>query len=526
MRTLRRAVIPIALYLGVVSVVAQSVKLDFEKGDLGKAPAGFSFALTGQGKPGVWVIKKDDQAHGNVLVQSDADPTDYRFPVAVYSDFTAKDVDLSVQFKAMSGRGDQGAGLVWRYRDQNNYYITRCNALEDNCTIYHVVNGRRVAFLNQKVKVASNVWHTLKVEATADHFVVTFDDRKVLDAKDGTFKDAGKVGLWTKADSVIAFDDFSIAPVSFQSATGRATLALVGTIDLPGVEGRIDHLAVDTAAQRLYVAALGNNTVEVLDLKSGSHVKSLPGFREPQGIAMVPDAMLVAVANGRGDGVQFINASDYRVTRTVRLGEDSDNVRYDVEARRLFVGFGGGALAAISPADGKVLGEARLGGHPESFQLERSGSRVFVNVPAAGQIAVIDRAAMKVIATWPVVGAKSNFPMALDEANHRVFVGCRQPAKVLVYDTTTGKESGSFDIVGDTDDLFYDAARKRLYVTGGEGYLDVFQEQDANRFARTAHVATAAGARTSLFVPEQSRLYLAVPNRGSQKAEVRIYEAR
>ncbi len=133
---------------------------------------------------------------------------------------------------------------------------------------------------------------------------------------------------------------------------------------------------------------------------------------------------------------------------------------------------------------------------------------------------------MKVIATWPVVGAKSNFPMALDEANHRVFVGCRRPAKVLVYDTATGKESGSFDIVGDTDDLFYDAARKRLYVSGGEGYLDVFQEHEANHFARIAHIATAQGARTSLFVPEQSRFYLAVPHRASQKAELRIYDAR
>ncbi len=210
MRTAARAVILIALAVAVA--FAQSMKLDFEKDAVGKAPSGFSFALTGQGKPGVWIIRKDDQAHGNVLVQTDADTTDYRFPVAVYDSVTARDVDLSVQFKALSGKGDQGAGLVWRYRDQNNYYITRCNALEDNCTIYHVVNGRRVAFLNQNVKVASNVWHTLSVEAVGDHFVVTYDSRKVLDARDTTFKDAGKVGLWTKADSVIAFDDFSIAP--------------------------------------------------------------------------------------------------------------------------------------------------------------------------------------------------------------------------------------------------------------------------------------------------------------------------
>jgi DNA-binding beta-propeller fold protein YncE len=307
-------------------------------------------------------------------------------------------------------------------------------------------------------------------------------------------------------------------------AGAQAPLALIDTIGLPSVEGRIDHLAVDVGAQRLYVAALGNSTVEVLDLKNGNHLKSVPGFREPQGIAVVPDAKVVAIANGQGEGVQFIDAGDFHPTKTVQLGDDSDNARYDAAAKRLFVGYGGGALAAVGPADGKVIGEAKLSGHPESFQLERSGSRVFVNVPGSDQIAVVDRATLKVMATWPVTTAKSNFPMALDEANHRLFIGCRRPAKILMYDTTTGKESGSFDIVGDTDDLFYDAVRKRIYVSGGEGYLDVFQEQDVNRFARVAHVATAAGARTSLFVPEFERLYLAVPHRGNQRAEVRVYE--
>jgi DNA-binding beta-propeller fold protein YncE len=313
---------------------------------------------------------------------------------------------------------------------------------------------------------------------------------------------------------------------TFQAGSPQTPLNRVGAINLPRVEGRIDHLAMDVAAQRLYVAALGNNTVEVLDVKGNAHLKSLPGFREPQGIAIVPDGKVVAVANGQGEGVQFIDGTDFHPTRAVRLGDDSDNVRYDAAAHRVFVGFGGGALASISPADGKVLGEAKLAGHPESFQLERSGSRVFVNVPDANQIAVVDRAGMKVVATWPVAGAKANFPMALDEANHRMFIGCRRPAKVLIYDTTTGKETASFDIVGDTDDLFFDAARKRLYVSGGEGFIDVFQEDNGSHFARVAHVATAAGARTSLFVPDQSRLYLAVPHRGNQKAEIRIYEAR
>lgn len=311
-----------------------------------------------------------------------------------------------------------------------------------------------------------------------------------------------------------------------QASSGQSPLTAVGSIDLPGVDGRIDHLAYDAGAQRLFVAALGNNTVEVLDVKNNKHLKSLTGFREPQGIAVLPDIKLAAVANGQGAGVQLVDAADFRMGKTIPLGDDADNVRYDAAAKRVYVGFGSGALAAISATDGKVIGAAKLAGHPESFQLEHSGPRVFVNVPTADQIAVVDRSSMKVVATWPVVGARSNYPMALDEAHHRLFIGCRRPARVLVYDTTTGKSVTSFEIVGDTDDLFYDAARKRLYVTGGDGFIDVFEEPAANRFTRTAHLQTAAGARTSLFVPDQNRLYLAVPHRGSQKAEVRIYEAR
>jgi DNA-binding beta-propeller fold protein YncE len=305
-----------------------------------------------------------------------------------------------------------------------------------------------------------------------------------------------------------------------------APLTLVKTIELPRVEGRIDHLAFDAGAQRLYVAALGNNTVEVIDVRAGTHVRSLPGFHEPQGIAVAADAKVVAVANGEGDGVQLLSADDNHTIAMVKLGDDSDNVRYDAAAKRLYVGFGNGALAAIDPATARELGEVKLAGHPESFQLERSGSRMFVNVPTADHIAVVDRATMKAIATWPIRTAKSNFPMALDEENHRLFVGCRRPAKALVFDTASGKEITSFDIVGDTDDLFYDAAQKRLYVSGGEGYLDVVQDRGANQFSRIAHLPTASGARTSLFVSDQGRLYLAVPHRGAQRAELRVYAAR
>ncbi len=306
-------------------------------------------------------------------------------------------------------------------------------------------------------------------------------------------------------------------------------LALVQQIPLPGVQGRIDHLAVDVGQQRLYVAALGNNTVEVIDLEAGRRVTSVTGLHEPQGIAVVADLKRVVIANGEGGQVQVRDTDDARlhVTQTISLSDDADNVRYDPRATRVYVGYGGGggggALAAINPANGEKLGDIPLAGHPESFQLEKNGPRVFVNVPTANQIAVLDREAMKVLATWPVTEAHANFPMALDEAGHRLFIGCRKPAKLLIYDITTGKSISSTDIVGDTDDLFYDAARKRLYVSGGEGFLDVLQEQDATHFTRLAHIPTAAGARTSLFVPELKRLYLAVPHRGAQQAEIRVY---
>ena len=206
----RRSLIAGVVCLSAAVLFGQRTTINFDTDDPGRPPKGFAFVLTGQGRPGVWLVRKDDAAHGNVLVQTDADPTDNRFPVAVYDDFTATDVDLAVQFKPVSGIGDQGAGLVWRYRDQNTYYLARCNALENTCTIYRVVNGQREALSSQNVKVASNTWHTLRVEAGGDHFVVTYDGKKVLDAKDGTFKDAGKVGLWTKADSIVYFDDFSM----------------------------------------------------------------------------------------------------------------------------------------------------------------------------------------------------------------------------------------------------------------------------------------------------------------------------
>ncbi len=185
--------------------------ITFDGDSVGSAPSGFEFARTGRGAEGKWIVRADQDKPGNhVLVQESADPTDYRFPLAVVKEGSYKDVTLSVRAKPLSGKVDQGFGMVWRYKDADNYYITRCNADEDNCTIYHAVAGGLRPFQNKPISVAKSTWHTLKMQAAGNHFVVWFDGTKILDATDETFREAGRVGLWTKADSVIAFDDFTI----------------------------------------------------------------------------------------------------------------------------------------------------------------------------------------------------------------------------------------------------------------------------------------------------------------------------
>ncbi|MBI3786739.1 MAG: hypothetical protein HY276_00630 [Ignavibacteriales bacterium] len=191
---------------------AQTVTINFDKEKTGQPPQGFSTALTGEGKPGVWTVLTDATAPSpaNVLAQTDMDDTGYRFPLCVFDNVNAKDVDISVKFKAVKGSGDQAAGLVWRYRDKNNYYVVRANALEDNVRMYRMVKGARLQFAGANVKVAPQQWHTMRVVATGNKFDAYFDGKKIITVTEATFNAAGKVGLWTKADSYTLFDDFVI----------------------------------------------------------------------------------------------------------------------------------------------------------------------------------------------------------------------------------------------------------------------------------------------------------------------------
>lgn len=314
--------------------------------------------------------------------------------------------------------------------------------------------------------------------------------------------------------------------LSAQAQQAAPPLVLEKTIPLEKVEGRIDHLAVDVAGQRLFVAGLGNNTVEVVDLKAGKEIESLPGFAEPQGIVYVPEFDRLFVANGADGTCRILDGHSFKTISTVEAGDDADNVRYDQAVKKVYVGYGSGALGVFDAKTGAKVTDIKLAGHPESFCMETGGPDLFVDVPLAGQIVVVNREKESVIYTWPLTEAKSNFPLFLDEANHRLFVGCRSPAKVLIYDSTSGRVVNSVSISGDTDDLFYDARNKLLYVSCGGGSIEVIKQNDADNYQKLKSISTAPGARTSLFVPELNLFCVAVPQRGSQPAEIRVFHSQ
>jgi YVTN family beta-propeller protein len=311
------------------------------------------------------------------------------------------------------------------------------------------------------------------------------------------------------------------AVVGSVTSTVAAMLTLERTIPLPHVEGRIDHFAHDVAGGRLFVAALGNNSVEVVDLAAGRVIRSISGLAEPQGVFYLAEPGRLYVANGGDGSVRVFDGHSFAAVTTLSFGDDADNLRYDRSRKRLYVGFGGGALGIIDITTNEIVGRLPLRAHPESFQLEKTGSRVFVNVPSAHQIAVVDRESQKPLPPFSLGFVAANFPMALDEPNHRLFVASRAPARLLVFDTENGKEVARVDLHGDCDDLFFDSVRRQLYASCGEGFVDIFRQADADHYSLREAVTTEPKARTALLAGDF--LFVAVPRRGDRSAEVRCY---
>jgi hypothetical protein len=307
----------------------------------------------------------------------------------------------------------------------------------------------------------------------------------------------------------------------------QAPLVLTGAIPLPNVQGRIDHFGFDPKG-RVFVSALGNNTVEVIDTSAQRDVHTIPGVPTPQGVVYSPETNKLFVASARGK-LYVYDGTSFALQTTVDFHGDADNLRYDAATRQVYLGYGeedAGAIAVIDTESGKRLNEFKVGAHPESFQLENAGPRIFVNLPDSKEIAVVNRKTQEV-KKWPM-SLGGNFPMALDEASHRVFVATRSPARLAVFDADTGHMVTALPSVQDADDLYFDAERKRIYIAGGEGYISVFQQRDADHYDLLAKIQTALGARTAGYFGKMGkkgfdRLYLAVPARAGRQAEVRIY---
>jgi YVTN family beta-propeller protein len=333
--------------------------------------------------------------------------------------------------------------------------------------------------------------------------------RKILELVIGSA--AGMALLWSGIDKALP-----------QGAATDA-LQLEAKISLEKVKGRIDHLAVDLQHGRLFVAELGNDTVGVVDVNERRLVRTVAGLKEPQGVAYERSTDSLYVANARDGSVQVLRGEHYAPEGAIMLGSDADNIRLDAATNRLFVGYGSGALAAIDPADNRKAADIPLDSHPESFQLGLGGTRIFVNLPGSHAIAVVDPAAGKQIAKWSTPGMSGNFAMALDHDGGKVIVVFRSPARLVAFSMSDGGIAASADTCGDVDDVFVDARRQRIYVSCGEGYVDVFDKANVP-YRRMSRIPTAAGARTSLFVPELDRLYVAVRATAARPAEIWVFK--
>ncbi|HWZ55694.1 MAG TPA: YncE family protein [Verrucomicrobiae bacterium] len=318
------------------------------------------------------------------------------------------------------------------------------------------------------------------------------------------------------------------APVGAAPAAEAAPpMILTASVPLEGVKGRFDHFA--SGKGRVFVSGLGNNSVEIIDLFQGTRAHEITGVPNPQGVAFSPEANKLFVASEKGK-VYVYDGDSYKLLNTLDFEGGADNLRYDAATKRVYVGCGddekNSAIAAIDAMTGKRTDEVyKLGGEPESFQLEKSGPNIYVNVPELKQIVAINRTT-KELTRWTVTNLQ-NFPMALDEADHRIIVGTREPATVSVFDTTSGKMVASVPTVQDTDDLYYSAEKKRLFVPGREGAIWVYQQSDPDHFTLITKVPTVVGAGTAGYFGRQGkgfdRFYLAVSATANSNAEVRIY---
>jgi len=321
---------------------------------------------------------------------------------------------------------------------------------------------------------------------------------------------------------------FPIISCRGQQPFGENYLQQAKIISLPGVKGRIDHLDVNLNDQLLYVAAVGNNSLEVVDLKNGKVLHSITGLSEPQGICYIPQRREIFISNG-GTGDCYFYDDRFSKIATIHLKADADNVRYDSSERKIYVGYGSGGIAVISTDTHKQTGNIPLPSHPEGFQIDKTNNLLYVNLPASNEIGIADLKKLKLISGWGKNYRSGNFPMALDQEEHKLFIGYRHPGKLVVMDTKTGNRISVSELTNDSDDLFYEGLSKRVYVSCGGGYtrlgfINIFQlENTSVNYKQIANIPTRNGARTSLLIPRLKLFIVAEPSVFSHDAELLSY---
>jgi DNA-binding beta-propeller fold protein YncE len=331
--------------------------------------------------------------------------------------------------------------------------------------------------------------------------------------------------------SVAGFATVVMAQETAPQAAEREAppLRLVQEIPLPGVQGRLDHFTIDPKRKRVIFSGLGNDSVQVVDAFAGRMIRQIDGLAQPQGSLYVPETDTLYVANAADGHLNIYNGTTFALIKRIDFGpgSDPDNLRYDATAKKVFLGYGEGAIGAIDATTNERVGtDFKFEGHPEGFQLEKNGSRIFVNIADAKIIKVIDRKTGKMTAWALPRGHAANFPMVLDEANRRVIIGTRKPSRVTVFNMDTGAIVASMPCTGDMDDIFYDADRKRIYVAGGEGFISVFEQTDPDHYRNMGKFASALGTRTGVWYVARDRLYVAAPPSGGLGARLLVFEAQ
>jgi DNA-binding beta-propeller fold protein YncE len=320
-------------------------------------------------------------------------------------------------------------------------------------------------------------------------------------------------------------------PFAVASAENGPALNLVQTILLPEVDGRIDHFAIDVRGRRAFLAALAKNTIEVVDLRVGRVIHTVPGFAKPQGVLFIPKFNKLFVASGADGSVKTLDGTTLAVIYAASVSLGADAIGYDPRSKDMYVGSGGGDankeqgdLTVFNAVNGAQVAALVTDAHAGGSVVEGHGERVFVLVPEKAEVVVLDRKTRAQVAKWAIPGIQKNVAIALDEKSHRLFLGVRTPASIVVLDSNSGAVVASVPTVATLDGLSFDSATRRIYTSGGEGFVDVTQQIDADHYERIAHIPTGPVARTSVFVPEWRRLYVAVPRDKERGAELRVFD--